>query len=597
MRKCCVIALTLVSCVALAQGPAGPPAEGRGGAGAGGRGAANQGRGGNRIPRRETFERLRSGVSSILGWRLGTSAKAFPHDTLDTAGAAADAAEIMFIAGSSKQKINELVPKNLDAKLKPGEMQEVRDRLRHWVLNMPVYFTDAMDSDEQSLRKLFEFARDLRIETIVSERMPASLLPVEKLADEFKIKVALTGDPKSLLSSLEGRGPSMGAFADVEAWMKQGVKPAEAVAQLKDRVLVVRLSDASLGGNAAPAAQLLEEMYRLEIKPTMIIADTDATTDVRARVVRSVESLERAVQGPAAKQIAKVSKQIPIFSPDRLAPEVREKVLAALPQQAAATPKKPRKLLVFDANVGRAGPGRATGHASMPAANLAVEEFAKKTGAFEAVFSNDIENFKYEKLKQFDAVFLNNNVGPTFVDPQVREGLLRFVREGGGLAGYHAASVISMDWPEFRTLLGAAGANHRAPTEVVTVKIDDPKSPLTAVFQGKGFEQADEFYRFDTKSPTRDDVHVLMSFDVENTDMNQGENCPKFCVRANGDYPVSWIRREGKGRVFYTSMGHTPAFFMSKELNQFFFAALQFVLGDMEADTTPSNKLRVTSQR
>ena len=49
---------------------------------------------------------------------------------------------------------------------------------------------------------------------------------------------------------------------------------------------------------------------------------------------------------------------------------------------------------------------------------MAIELFAKATGAYEAVFSNDLENFKYDKLRKFDAVFLNNTVGQIFVDPE-----------------------------------------------------------------------------------------------------------------------------------------------------------------------------------
>ena len=54
------------------------------------------------------------------------------------------------------------------------------------------------------------------------------------------------------------------------------------------------------------------------------------------------------------------------------------------------------------------------------------------TGAYEAVFDNSLENLKYPTIKQFDAVFLNSVVGPVFSDPEVLNGLMRFVLEGGG---------------------------------------------------------------------------------------------------------------------------------------------------------------------
>ena len=307
-----------------------------------------------------------------------------------------------------------------------------------------------------------------------------------------------------------------------------------------------------------------------------------------ADLSRSLEAFEKAVQPVVAERVTVLSRGIPIKGPDRLTPEEREKITAATPQKPAATPKASRRLLIYDANIGYGGANG--GHRSIPAANMAIELFAK-TGAYEAVFSNDLENFKYDNIRKFDAVFLNNTVGQIFVDPEIRAGLSRFVREGGGLAGYHGTSHASMDWPEFGEILGAVEGSHREPTEMATVKIDDPTSPLVAAFGGKSFVHQDEFYRFVEGPLSRDKVHVLMSMDIEKTDLNQGRGCGRPCVRPDADYALSWIHNYGKGRVFFTALGHTPAFFATPNLSDFFFRGIQFVLGDLEADTTPSANL------
>ena len=91
------------------------------------------------------------------------------------------------------------------------------------------------------------------------------------------------------------------------------------------------------------------------------------------------------------------------------------------------------------------------------------------------VFSNDLDNLKYDKIKQFDAIYLNNTVGMIFVDPEVREGLTRFVREGGGLAGQSRRKPRIMDWAEFGEMIGMKWGVHREPTEQATIRIDDPK--------------------------------------------------------------------------------------------------------------------------
>ena len=78
---------------------------------------------------------------------------------------------------------------------------------------------------------------------------------------------------------------------------------------------------------------------------------------------------------------------------------------------------------------------------------------------------------------------------------------------------------------------------------------------------------------------------MLTSIDTDKSDMST------WHVRPDNDYATSWIKSYGKGRVFNCSMGHTPTFFQTPELGAFLLSAIQFVLGDLPADTTPSAKL------
>jgi type 1 glutamine amidotransferase len=76
-----------------------------------------------------------------------------------------------------------------------------------------------------------------------------------------------------------------------------------------------------------------------------------------------------------------------------------------------------------------------------------------------------------------------------------------------------------------------------------------------------------------------------LSIDTSKSDMSQ------WHVRPDNDYGLSWVRSYGKGRVFNCAIGHTPTLFETPETAQFILAAIQFVLGDLDADTTPSAKL------
>ena len=140
-------------------------------------------------------------------------------------------------------------------------------------------------------------------------------------------------------------------------------------------------------------------------------------------------------------------------------------------------------------------------------------------------------------------------------------------------------------------MTGAWRGVHREATEQATVKIDDPNSPLNAAFGGKEFVYQDEFFRFPVGPYSREKLHVLLSMDVEKTDMNQGLACAQPCNRADHDYAISWIRSYGKGRVFFSTLGHNPTLFTTPALAQHFLTGIQFILGDLDADTTPSAKL------
>jgi hypothetical protein len=240
-------------------------------------------------------------------------------------------------------------------------------------------------------RKIFEFAKDFKVETIVSQRMPQDLPLIDKLATEYGINVAFCGNLKSVLAALNNRSNHLGICGDTGVWLREGIKPIEALSQVKERLLVVGLRDRStLGANGHSVAlvtgvagipQFLQEMYRLQIKPSLITVDATSQTATVADLSRSLDDFERALQPVLAEQVDEMARTAAIRGPDRLSPEEKQKTDAALPAEAPAKPKKPRKLLVLDVNIAYGG------HGSIPAENYALEMMGKKTGAYEAVLA------------------------------------------------------------------------------------------------------------------------------------------------------------------------------------------------------------------
>src|SRR4029453_10880846 len=150
---------------------------------------------------------------------------------------------------------------------------------------------------------------------------------------------------------------------------------------------------------------------------------------------------------------------------DRLDGDVRAQIDAATPRQAMVKPARPRKLLITDIQM-------YSGHSTIPHGNYLLEQMAKYTGAFEPTFSNDLNLLKYPKIKEFGAIYLNNVCGMVYNDPEVRDGILRFVDRKGGIGGHHAVTFAGNNWPEFAEMMGGwAGAHH---IEKQSVKVEDP---------------------------------------------------------------------------------------------------------------------------
>jgi type 1 glutamine amidotransferase len=143
-------------------------------------------------------------------------------------------------------------------------------------------------------------------------------------------------------------------------------------------------------------------------------------------------------------------------------------------------------------------------------------------------------------------------------------------------------------WPEFNTLIGGYFKFHWPDPQLIYVKIDDPKSPLTAMFHGKEFEIHDETYTFEQDSFSRRNVHVLTSIDYDK--MSAEDKAKELNPRSDGDYALSYIRREGKGRVFYEGHGHSDRVYAMTPMLEHVRAGIQYAMGDLKADDSPSVK-------
>jgi uncharacterized protein len=278
--------------------------------------------------------------------------------------------------------------------------------------------------------------------------------------------------------------------------------------------------------------------------------------------------------------------------PDLSAPDT-QKIEDAVPAKATATPKQPRKILVFWRCEGFFhGSGIAGG-------NKSLELIGQKTGAWTSDISRDYEVFDAANLAKYDAVVFNNTTGLKFPDEQKKQTLLDFVQNGKGVVGIHAATDNFGSWPEAAKMMGGLFAGHPwGGGGTWAFKLDEPDHLLLRAFAGKGFKLKDEIYMF--RDPyTRADRRVLLTLDLSDPDTGKvvldpstGKNrvdpkSGKAAGRPDNDYAVAWIKTVGQGRVFYCSLGHGANVFQDPAVVRFYLDGIQYAIGDLAADAKP----------
>jgi len=143
---------------------------------------------------------------------------------------------------------------------------------------------------------------------------------------------------------LQGLSNHVGVQVDVGNWPQDGIDPQQAMMQLKDRVMALSLHDRSLlkatscemplGCGVVGTKQLLQELYRLGVKPLFFTLNTTGDVDTTADLARSVDGFEQAVLPVLGDYMIQRSNLLIIRGAEELAPDIKHAIafftLAAL---------------------------------------------------------------------------------------------------------------------------------------------------------------------------------------------------------------------------------------------------------------------------
>ncbi len=273
----------------------------------------------------------------------------------------------------------------------------------------------------------------------------------------------------------------------------------------------------------------------------------------------------------------------------KVTPEWVAKIEKIAPAKPTARPAKVHKALVFSLMTGYR-------HWVTPHTAEVVKVLGRKSGAFSVVESNDVKMFEPDSIKQFDLIVLNNNCSnrkkrDLFYDvtkdtekaAALEKSLLAHIASGKGLVAIHGAIVMQNNSAEFSEMLGGSFDFHPRQQEVIC-SVVDPEHPLVAAFEGKPFVHVDEPYLFRNAYKDKNFRPLL---EMDTSKLNCGKKSKS--VRSDVRY-VAWIKKYGKGRVFYCSPSHNAQSFERPELLRFLLDGIQYAAGDIECDDSPVGK-------
>jgi uncharacterized protein len=260
--------------------------------------------------------------------------------------------------------------------------------------------------------------------------------------------------------------------------------------------------------------------------------------------------------------------------------------IAQNPSTETALPPPPHEKQIHLKHVLVIGQTKGFEHDSVSDGMAAIYNMGRETGLWEAVLRTDTELITKKNLGRnaknldyFDALVFVSTTGELDLDDSQKQDMMSFIKDDGkGFVGVHAALDTNYKWPEYGEMIGGWFDQHPWMTFNAPIINEDPSFPAVRHFP-KEFVKYDEIYQ--PKDWSREKVNVLLSLD--STKLNYANN-PRI-HRQDHDFAVAWAKMYGKGRVFYSTLGHTQEAWSDPDIRKMYFEAIKWVLGMTEGST------------
>jgi uncharacterized protein len=196
----------------------------------------------------------------------------------------------------------------------------------------------------------------------------------------------------------------------------------------------------------------------------------------------------------------------------------------------------------------------------------------------ELLTKKDFGGRNAKNLSYFDVIVFASTTGELAMDDQQKKDMMSFIHDDGkGFVGIHAALDTNYNWPEYGEMIGGWFDQHPWMTFEAPIINEAPDFPAVRHFP-KSFTKYDEIYQ--PKAWSRDKVNVLLSLDPTKLDYNN----PRV-HRQDHDFAVAWSKSYGKGRVFYSTLGHTEESWDDPDIKKMYFEAIKWALWMTDGST------------
>jgi hypothetical protein len=248
------------------------------------------------------------------------------------------------------------------------------------------------------------------------------------------------------------------------------------------------------------------------------------------------------------------------------------------------TPAKKKHILVI-------GETKGFQHDSVPDAMGSVWKMGMDSGLWTTYMRTDCGLITKSKLTAngknldyFDLLVFASTTGELDMTDQQKKDMMAFIHDDGkGFVGIHAALDTNYKWPEYGEMIGGWFDQHPWFTFNAPIINEQPDFPAVRHFP-KEFVKYDEIYQ--PKDWSRDKVNVLLSLDSSKLDYS---NNPRI-HRKDHDFAVAWVKMYGKGRVFYSTLGHTEESWQDPDIRKMYFEAIKWALGMTEGSVASHPK-------